>query len=81
MSRAVRRETAADAPSSVSSPLRRTWDDIYEVFGNGDEYDWALEGEDEMFGAAGDGEAPKISDVRCSLPPSPARTLSMEPSG
>lgn len=48
--------------------LARTWDDIYDVFGNGDEYDWALEGEDEMFGAAGDGEAPKISDVSCLRP-------------
>lgn len=53
--------------SSHFFPRRRTWDDIYDVFGNGDEYDWALEGEDEMFGAAGDGEAPKISDVRASL--------------
>ncbi|CED84385.1 Transcription elongation factor SPT6 [Phaffia rhodozyma] len=40
---------------------KAAWDDIYDIFGNGDEYDWALEGEDEML--AGNVTDLKIEDV------------------
>lgn len=45
------------------------WDDIYDVFGNGDDYDWALEGEEEMMGGAAEGEQPKMEDVSLRFPP------------
>ena len=46
-----------------TSDLASAWDDIYDVFGNGDDYDWALEGEEEMMGGQVEGEQPKMEDV------------------
>lgn len=53
----------------VSDPFCSAWDDIYDVFGNGDDYDWALEGEEEMMGGAVEGEQPRMEDVSRLPPP------------
>lgn len=32
----------------LSNNVSSAWDEIYEVFGDGHDYDWALEGDDEQ---------------------------------
>ena len=32
----------------ISNTPSSAWDEIYEVFGDGHDYDWALEGDDEQ---------------------------------
>lgn len=47
--------------------LNSAWDDIYDVFGNGDEYDWVLEDEEQQMGGLKEGEKPNMHDVRFTL--------------
>jgi hypothetical protein len=47
--------------------LTSAWDDIYDVFGNGDEYDWVLEDEEQQMGGLKEGEKPNMHDVSPAL--------------
>ncbi|KAL7424162.1 Transcription elongation factor spt6 [Cryptotrichosporon argae] len=42
----IRRREAAKARPELAGVDRQSWDEIYAVFGDGGDYDWALEGED-----------------------------------
>ncbi|WWD16106.1 transcription elongation factor SPT6 [Kwoniella shandongensis] len=44
----LRRREAARTRPELAGVDRTSWDEIYAVFGDGQEYDWALEGEDGM---------------------------------
>jgi hypothetical protein len=39
------------------------WDDVYDVFGSGDEHDWVLEDEAQQMGGFKEGEKLDMHDV------------------
>ncbi|WVF72010.1 transcription elongation factor SPT6 [Kwoniella sp. CBS 6097] len=44
----LRRREAAKTRPELAGVDRASWDEVYAVFGDGQDYDWALEGEDGM---------------------------------
>lgn len=56
----IRREQARARPE-LAGVNQESWDEIYDVFGDGHDYDWALEGEE---GVEEDEDEPKKKDLR-----------------